>query len=87
MNKKNEDNTKLVIGCVTIVIAIVLFIAAAFLSPLFLMWGWNLGVLALFPALPTMGYWTAFWISVFLGAIGHKFKSTINTAKINNLFD
>ena len=75
--KKGMDfDTK--IGCGAAIALVAVGIAMAFISPLFLMWGWNLGVLALFPALPIMGYWTAFWICVFLGAIGEKFKSTIN---------
>ena len=75
--KKNMDfSTK--IGCGALILLFIVAIAMAFISPLFLMWGWNLGVLALFPALPAMGYWTAFWIGVFLGAIGGKFKSSIS---------
>jgi hypothetical protein len=60
-------------GCGIIVGAIALIVILMFVSPLFLMWGWNLGVLALFPALPVMEYWTAFFVSMFFGAIGSKF--------------
>lgn len=74
-NKNTDEITK---GCAIAIAAIIIAIIALLISPLFLMWGWNFGVLALFPALPTMGYWTAFWIEVCIGAIGSKFKSSIN---------
>lgn len=76
--KKKDMDFDTKVGCGAVIALIIIVIAIAFISPLFLMWGWNLGVLALFPALPTMGYWTAFWACIFLGAVGNKFKSTIN---------
>lgn len=76
--KKKDMDFDTKVGCGLAITLVIVAIAMAFISPLFLMWGWNFGILALFPTLPTMGYWTAFWVSVFLGAIGEKFKSTIN---------
>lgn len=68
---KRDIDAKL--GCGIIIAAIALITLLMFVSPLFLMWGWNLGVLALFPALPVMEYWTAFFVCMFFGAIGSKF--------------
>lgn len=78
IKKKGKTKMDGKTGCAIVIAGLLLIAIAVFISPLFLMWGWNLGVLALFPTLPTMGYWTAFWIEVFVGAIGSKFKSSIN---------
>lgn len=62
-------------GCGVVIGIIALIAILAFVTPLFFMWGWNYGVMALFPALPAMEYWTAFFISMFFGAIGGKFHN------------
>lgn len=36
------------------------------------MLAWNLGIVEIFPTLPTIDYWTAFWLSVGLAYITTK---------------
>ena len=71
MKNTNEDLKKGCAGCFAIILLLALVL---FVTPLFLMWGWNLGVIALFPSFPAIGYWTAFWVDCFIGVIGGKFK-------------
>lgn len=65
-----DSTNKLVVGCITVVlVALVL----AFLEPLVFMWGWNYGVIALFPQLSAISYWTAFWVCALISACGTLF--------------
>lgn len=69
-------------GCVALVaVALVLLVLALFLSPLFLMLAWNLAVCALFPMLPSMTYWIAFGVDVFLWLVGSNFRNPIKINK------
>lgn len=36
------------------------------------MLGWNLGVVSVFPQLPKVGFWQAFWCCIFFGWVIHR---------------
>ena len=76
---------KIAMGCGAAVIAVICIIGSMFLTPLFLMLTWNLGVCALFPTLPVMGYWVAFLVNWFLGIVGNKFTSNSTSATLDKI--
>ena len=80
--KAAEDIVKA--GCGIAAATILMIPLMLFLTPLFLMWTWNLAVCALFPTLPSMTYWVAFGVNWFLNIVGNKFTGTIGSA-ISNL--
>lgn len=62
-------------GCAAfIAVALVLFVLALFLGPLFMMLAWNYGVcIVIAAAAPCWQYWAWFWVDIFIGLIGAKF--------------
>ena len=85
--KKMTDEAKITLGCGTIIMMLVMFALALFLTPVFLMLTWNLAVCALFPTLPAMSYWVAFGVNWFLNIIGNKFVNTGINAYLNRISD
>lgn len=81
-NQKAEETAK--IGCGVVAALIFIIPLLLFITPLFLMWTWNLAVCALFPTLPAMTYWVAFGVNWFLNIIGNKFTGSVSSA-INHL--
>ena len=66
------------IGCGAILLALLLWVAGLFITPLLLMFFWNTCLVALFPTLPVIGsYWIAFGINFLLIIVGKAFKSIV----------
>lgn len=73
------------IGCGAILLALLLWVAGLFITPLLLMFLWNTCLVALFPALPVIGgYWIAFGINLLLVIVGKAFKSIVIGSRFKN---